>query len=464
MTGRDQIIAALSGVVTPGCILTDSGDMQRYLTDWRRQFHGKAACVVRPSSTGEVADILRCCAEMNVAVVPHGGNTGLAGGAIPDDSAGQVVISLERMNRIRALDATALLIEAEAGVILQTAQEAARAAGRKLPVSIASEGSATIGGIVATNAGGLNVLRYGMTRDLVLGLEVVLADGTIVNGMRKLRKNNAGQDWKQLFIGTEGSLGLVTAAVLRLVPKPRHRAVAMVSVESVDQAVSLLDMALTSVGETLTAFELLSASALAHVKRHFGKEAPIRQGNWFLLIEAASSLSGLDRAFEDLMTTAFEQALATDGVVAASEAQANALWALREHITEAESRAGYSMKHDVSLPLRSIASFIEEFGMALDAIDPHAAPNVFGHLGDGNLHVNVILSDTAKAQVIMQTVHDLVATRGGSISAEHGLGQYRLDEWMRLTPRAERELVGLLKRTLDPRAILNPGKAVPGNE
>jgi len=460
--GRDQIIAALSAELPPDAILTESSDVQPYLTDWRKQFRGKAACVVRPSSTREVAAVVRCCATMNVPVVPHGGNTGLAGGAIPDDSGTQVVISLDRMTKIRELDPTGLFIEAEAGVILQTAQDAAASAGRKLPISIASEGSATIGGVIATNAGGLNVLRYGMARDLVLGLEVVLADGTVVNGLRKLRKNNAGQDWKQLFIGTEGSLGLITAAVLRLVPTQRYRAVAMISVDSVDGAIGLLDKALTSVGDSLTAFELLSAGSLSQVEKYFGKDIPIKHGNWFILIEASSCLPGLENAFEDFMTAAFEQDLATDGVMASSEAQADLLWALRELISEAEARAGYSVKHDVSLPLRLISSFIDEFGQKLEEIDPSAVPNVFGHLGDGNLHVNVILTDPSKARVIMRTVHDLVAARGGSISAEHGLGQYRVDEWMRLTPQSEKELVVLVKRALDPRSILNRGKAVTG--
>jgi FAD/FMN-containing dehydrogenase len=461
MRDAEGIAASFRALVGADAVVTDPAAMAPYLTDWRGMFTGRAACVLRPRNTAEVSAILRHCDGAGIAVVPQGGNTGLAGGATPDAGGLQVVLSLSRMAAIRDIDPTGLSVEVEAGAILQTVREAVAGAGRLLPVSIAAEGSATIGGIVSTNAGGVNVLRYGMTRDLVLGLEVVLADGTVVNGLRRLRKDNAGQDWKQLFIGTEGSLGIVTAAVLRLVPRPTRRMVALISVPELPAALTLFDHALSTIGEALSAFELISAPSLDLVARHFSLTPPVAGGEWYLLIEAASTLPGLHAAAEALMEHAFTEGWASDGVIAASEAQADGLWALREHVTEAEAREGRSIKHDVSVPLRAMPRFLSRFAAELARIAPEARPNIFGHLGDGNLHVNVLLPPDCAAEPVMRAVHDLVAGEGGSISAEHGLGQYRLGEWERLRPAPERALVTRVKRALDPRGVLNPGKAVP---
>lgn len=461
MTDPKAFLADLRAVAARGTVITDPDLMAGYLTDWRHMFSGQALAVLRPRDSNEVAAIMRICAAAGVAVVPQGGNTGLAGGATPAGARPQVVLSLSRMNAIRAIDPVGLCLEVEAGAILQTVREAVAAKGRMLPVAIAAEGSATIGGIIATNAGGVNVLRYGMTRDLVLGLEVVLADGTIVSALRPLRKDNAAQHWKQLFIGSEGSLGIVTAAVLRLLPQMAHRSVALVSVPDIETALTLFSHAQTALGDALTSFELMEAATLDRVKTHFGLVAPIAAGAWYLLIEAGSTLPGLSEATEKMLEKAFEQGWATDGVVAASEAQADALWALRERITEAEAKTGPSLKHDVSLPLGAFPAFLGRLGADLARICPGAQPNIFGHLGDGNLHVNVILPKGAPGDAVMRLVHDLVHAHQGSISAEHGLGQYRVAEWERLTAAPEQALVGRIKAALDPQGLLNPGKAVP---
>jgi FAD/FMN-containing dehydrogenase len=315
-----------------------------------------------------------------------------------------------------------------------------------------------IGGVIAANAGGVNVLRYGMTRSFVLGLEVVLADGTVLNGLRRLRKDNAGYDWKQLFIGSEGTLGIVTAAVLRLTPRPVHTTTALLAVPDPASALRLLDMAQTAMGDTISAFELISGQSIALVTRHAGLTCPIAEGEWFLLIEAGSSLTGLREAAEGLLEQAFEQGLAVDGVVAESGAQAAQLWALREHVTEAEAREGKSIKHDISVPLTAIPAFLDAAKAALDAAVPGTRLNVFGHLGDGNLHYNVLVDAAHVGEEVNRTVHDVVARFDGSISAEHGIGQYRVGELERLRAPAEQALSRRIKAALDPHELLNPGK------
>lgn len=455
------LINSLRQIVGAAAVLTEPHDVAPYATDWRRMFRGQPACVVRPGSTAEVAAVVGACRQHRVAIVPQGGNTGLAGGATPDASGTEVVLSLARMTAIRGLDTVGLTVEVEAGAILQTVKEAVAKEGRLLPISLAAEGSATIGGLVSTNAGGVNVLRYGMTRALTLGLEVVLADGTIVNGLRRLRKDNAGYDWKQLIIGSEGTLAIVTAAVLRLVPQSRYSVTALLSVPDVAVAIAMFDLAMTEVGETLSAFELISGSGMALVSKHAGLEPPIAAGAWFVLIEAASSLQGLNEAVQRLLEIAFEKGWALDGVVAESGAQAARLWALRENLTEAEGREGPSVKHDVSMPLTAMPTFLAEVDIALAQAAPGARLNVFGHLGDGNLHVNVLTGPDHEALKINQAIHDIVTLHGGSISAEHGLGQYRVAEWQRLRPSSEQELVTRLKGALDPDGRLNPGKVVP---
>jgi FAD/FMN-containing dehydrogenase len=434
-------------------------EVEPFATDWRGMFHGAPLCVARPATTDQVAAVVRACAQAGVAIAPQGGNTGLAGGATPQD--GAVVLSLGRMTAIRDLDPVGLTVTAEAGAPLLAVKQAAEAAGRLLPISLAAEGTATIGGVVSTNAGGINVLRYGMTRALTLGLEVVLPDGTVVDGLRRLRKDNAGPDWAQLFIGAEGTLGAVTAAVLRLAARPRHTVTALLSCPDPDACLCLFDRAVTELGDSLQAFELISGESLALVARHGGPAAPGEPAPWRLLIEAGATFGGLAEAAEGLMAAAFEEGWATDGVLASSQAQAAALWALRERITEAEARDGPSAKHDVSVPLTAVPEFLRRLPAALAAAAPAARPNVFGHLGDGNLHANVLLSPDCDAGAVTRAVHDLTHDLGGSISAEHGLGQYRVAEWMRLTPAGERRLAGLARAALDPRGLMNPGKGAP---
>ncbi|MFC0219499.1 FAD-binding oxidoreductase [Pseudochelatococcus lubricantis] len=461
-TGRTALVDELIAIAGPGAVLTDAADMEPYAVDWRRMFFGTPLCVVRPAATQEVADIVRACARHGAAVVPQGGNTGLAGGATPDGSGGEVVLSLQRMACIRALDPVGMTMEVEAGAILQTVREAALEQGRMFPTGIGAEGSATIGGIVSTNAGGVNVLRYGMTRALVLGLEVVLADGTVVNGLRRLRKDNAGYDWKQLFIGSEGTLGIVTAAVLRLVPAPQHSVTAFIAVPDIDAALAFYSLAQSRIGDTLSAFELISATSVGLQEKHFGLKSPASGGQWFILLEGASSLAGIGEAVESLLAEAFESGLAVDGVAAASQQQARALWEIRERITEAEGREGRSVKHDISVPVTAIPAFLTDAGKALEELSPALRLNVFGHLGDGNLHYNVIMAGPGDdGAAINRTVHDAVLRHGGSISAEHGLGQYRVGEWLRTKTPAEQALSAALKQTLDPAGLLNPGKVLP---
>ncbi|MXQ10593.1 FAD-binding oxidoreductase [Microvirga makkahensis] len=460
MSIPSDLPARLAEALGPSAVITEGPDLEPYAVDWRKLFPGRPACVVRPSSTDQVVRIVHICREAGASIVPQGGNTGLAGGAVPDASGTQIVLSLTRMAAVRELDAVGMTIEAEAGCILKVAQDAAAAVGRLLPISLAAEGSATIGGVVAANAGGVNVLRYGMTRNLVLGLEVVLPDGTLANGLRRLRKDNAGYDWKQLFIGSEGTLGIVTAAVLRLVPRPKHSVTALLSVTDPDAALRLLALAQDDLGDQISAFELISGTSLQLVAKHAGLKAPIAEGEWFVLIEAASSLAGLREAAETMLGAAFEREIALDGVIAESGAQAAQLWALREHVTESEAREGKSVKHDVSVPLTAVPRFLAEAGKTLAAGVPGTRVNAFGHLGDGNIHYNVLVDEGHDAAIVNRIVHDAVAAHGGSISAEHGIGQYRVGELVRYRSGAEMTLARKLKRTLDPGGLLNPGKVL----
>lgn len=460
MAGQDALLDQLRTICGPAAVLTAPGDIEPYCVDWKRSFVGSPLCVVRPGGTGEVAAIVAACRMHGASIVPQGGNTGLAGGATPDASSSQVLLSLNRLSRVRSLDPVGMTVEVEAGAILQSVKEEAAKRDRMLPVSLAAEGSATIGGIVSTNAGGVNVLRYGMTRALVLGLEVVLADGTIVDGLRHLRKDNAGYDWKQLFIGAEGTLGIVTAAVLRLVPMPRHSVTALLSVAGVEMAIALYAKAQSEIGDVLCAFELISEETIALVEKHAGLKSPIAAGEWFLLIEATSSLAGLETAMEALLAAAFEEELALDGVVAASHQQAQSLWALREHVTEAEAREGRGLKHDISVPLPAVPAFLADARAAVAAASDAARLNVFGHLGDGNLHYNVLLGSEDDPAAVNRAVHDAVVRHRGSISAEHGLGQYRVGEWQRTRATAEQALAHAIKQAIDPAGLFNPGKVL----
>lgn len=456
-----ELLGALRQLLGDRGVITDSADLEPYCHDWRHMFQGRPLCVVLPCSTKEVAEVVRLCRSAGVSIVPQGGNTGLSGGATPDMSGLQVVLSMSRMNAIRAIDVVGETLEVEAGCILQTAQEAVAGHGLLLPISLAAEGSAQIGGVVSTNAGGTNVLRYGMARARILGLEVVTADGEILDGMRRLRKDNAGYDWKQWFVGTEGTLGIVTAAVLQLAPLPRHSVTALLAIPCAEDAIQVLCAARRAIGETLTGFELMSGAALELVVRHQHLKLPLGEGAWYVLLEASSSLAGLRDATESLLSDVLEQGHASDGVVAASERQAAELWALRESITEAEGKEGRSLKHDVSVPISAIPEFLRAADQAVADRFPGVRINAFGHAGDGNIHYNVIVPSGLDVASLNAVVHDVVVAHGGSISAEHGVGQYRVDELLRCRAAGEIKLANRIKRALDPDNRLNPGKVVP---
>jgi len=406
-----------------------------------------------------------------VAMVPQGGNTGLCGGATPLADGAAVVISLARMNRVRAVDPDNDTLTVEAGCTLAAVQEAAQAAGRLFPLSLASEGSCRIGGNLSTNAGGVQVLRYGNTRDLVLGLEVVLPDGRVWDGLRGLRKDNTGYDLKQLFIGAEGTLGIVTAAVLKLFPAIRSRATAWVAVPDPRAAVRLLGMLRAACGDRVSAFEIVGRTALGLVLRHIpGARDPLAGAPaWTVLVELSDPAvdAPLDDQLQAVLGEAFAQGLAGDVAVAASGAQAQALWALREDISEAQRIEGVSIKHDVSVPVSRIPDFLERASEALAARWPDVRVVAFGHIGDGNLHYNLsksVADDNAafvaRTPEVNRIVHDLVCELGGSISAEHGLGQLKREEVLRYKPALEMELMRRVKQAFDPAGLMNPGKVL----
>ena len=456
-------LAGLHALLGDKGLLTDPAEMAGFAIDWRKLFPGKPLAVARPSTTQEVSAVMAYCHRHSVAVVPQGGNTGMAGGAVPDTSGRELVLSLARMNRLRGIDPVGMTLVAESGVVLQTAQEAAADVNRLLPISLAAEGSATIGGVISTNAGGVNVLRYGMARAMVLGLEVVLPDGRVVDGLRQLRKDNAGYDWKQIFIGTEGTLGIVTAAVLRLMPRPTHRLTALVSVPDPQAALDFLVLAQDALGDTISAFELISGFSIGLVHTHFGLSCPVAAGQWYVLIEAGATLSGLREAVETSFEKAFGQGCVLDGTIAESDRQSTDLWMLRERITESEAKESKSVKHDVSIPIPSIPQFLIEAGQALDKHAAGTRVNCFGHLGDGNLHYNVLI-DGHDPHDINRIVHDVVERFGGSISAEHGIGQYRVDELALRRSDSEQVLARMIKTAIDPMDLMNPGKVLSRRE
>ena len=449
-------------------VLVAADDVAPFCTDWRGRYSGNALCVALPGSTEEVAAVVRACVAAGVAVVPQGGNTGLCGGATP--TGGEVVVSLRRMNRIRAIDADNNSITVEAGCTLHAVQEAAREADRLFPLSLAAEGSATIGGNLSTNAGGVQVLRYGNARELTLGLEVVLADGRIWNGLRALRKDNTGYDLKHLFIGAEGTLGLITAATLKLFPRPRTHATAWVAVPDPASAVRLLGRLRDAAGDNVTAFEIVGRPALELVLRHIpnARDPLLGKPAWQVLIElgGSSDMGGdLSATLERALEAAAEDGIVNDAVLAASEAQTAALWALRENVSEAQKIEGISIKHDIAVPVSRIAEFIARADAALRAAFPEVRIICFGHIGDGNLHYNQSRSDAqsndefiAQTGAVNRIVHDLVHGLGGSISAEHGLGQLKREEVLRYKSQTEMDLMRAVKQALDPRGLMNPGK------
>ena len=455
----------LRAVVGASRVLTGAADLAPYCTDWRGRYTGKASCVVLPGTTDEVAAVVGICAEAGTPIVPQGGNTGLCGGATP--IGGEVVINLRRMNRIRGIDADNNSITVEAGCTLHAVQEAATAADRLFPLSLAAEGSATIGGNLATNAGGVQVLRYGNARELTLGLEVVLADGRIWNGLRALRKDNTGYDLKHLFIGAEGTLGLITAATLKLFPRPRTQATAWVAVPDPAAAVGLLARLRDAAGDNVTAFEIVGRPALELVLKHIPSARDPLAGKpaWQVLIELSGARDDLSASLEQALQEAAADGLVDDAALAASEAQTAALWALRENVSEAQKIEGVSIKHDIAVPVSRIAEFIARTDAALLKAFPQVRIVCFGHIGDGNLHYNQSKSDVqsnsefiGQTEAVNRIVHDLVHDLGGSISAEHGLGQLKREEVLRYKSETEMGLMRAVKQALDPRGLMNPGK------
>ncbi len=461
------LLERLQSIVGPGGWTTDPVDLEPHLTEWRGVYTGRTLAMVSPRTAAEVSDIVVACAESGVAIVPQGGNTSMCGGAVPDDSGEQVILSLGKMNRVRNVDAMNFSMEVDAGCILVNAQEAAKQAGRYLPLSLGAEGSCQVGGNIATNAGGMNVGRYGTARALVLGLEVVLADGTILNSLRSLRKDTAGYDLKQLFIGSEGTLGIITAASLRLFPDPGPLSTALVGIESAGKAVDLLGHLKSVLDDRIESFELVSRRVFGIVLEHvadaslpFDTEYP-----WYVLVETATG-SNADVLQEGLASAA-ETDLLLDAVIAKNEGESAELWRLRHSIAEAERQDGKSLKHDISVPLSRMQEFLIRGDELLLRLRPDAKLVAFGHVGDGNLHYNVVLprdlSDEewfAEGNRVTRGIYDLVQDVGGSFSAEHGVGQSKrvwLEDY-RAGP--ELDLMRQLKKTLDPANILNPGKVI----
>jgi FAD/FMN-containing dehydrogenase len=468
--GGATVIERLKRIVGDANVLTQSSDLEPYVVDWRGRYRGAARAVVRPATTAEVSAVVSACADANVALVPQGGNTGMCGAATPDATGDEIVVSLARMRGIRAIDRANATLTAEAGVTLAAAQAAAAEAGLLFPLSLASEGSCTIGGNLSTNAGGTAVIRYGNARDLVLGVEVVLADGRVWDGLRGLRKDNTGYDLKQCFIGSEGTLGIITAAVLKLFAAPRTRATALAAVDDLRHAVELLRTLKQALGDRVVGFEVASDVALALSRKHHPDlPDPLPGHRWYALLQIDDSApdAPLGTLVENALARAAGDGIVADATLAQSSEQAARLWALRENISEAQRREGPNVKHDISLPISAIPAFVDEAGTAVVGAFPGARLVVFGHLGDGNLHYNVAAPQGASAQrflehthAINRIVHDRVVAAGGSISAEHGIGQLKRDELAHYKSPLELELMRRIKAALDPRGLLNPGKVL----
>jgi FAD/FMN-containing dehydrogenase len=462
--------AALAAVVGADQVLAE-GDLSAWEQDWRRRWRGRSLAVVRPGSTAEVAAVVKACAAHGVSLVPQGGNTGLVGGGVPDATGTQVLLSLHRMNRVRAIDSANLAITAEAGCVLQAVQEAAAAQGLMFPLSLAAEGSCTLGGNLATNAGGTQVLRYGNTRALCLGLEVVTADGDVWDGLSGLRKDNTGYDLRDLFIGSEGTLGIITAATMVLVPQPAAITTAMAAVASMRDAVALLELSRARLGAGLTGFEVMGRFALDLVAKHFpALPRPLPAAPWTVLLEQSDN-EGQEQArtrFEALLGDALERGLIQDAAVAESLAQSQGLWHVRESIPLAQSEEGLNIKHDIALPVSAIPDFVEQTDVALQAHIPGVRLVNFGHLGDGNLHYNVQapVGGDAKRFLAEQEhavngiVYDAVQRFGGSISAEHGVGELKREEIVERKSAVAIELMRRIKLALDPQQRLNPNRVL----
>ena len=468
----DTLLADIRDVVGDRGLLTDPADTDAYAEDWRRLYRGHAAAVVRPGSTQELADVVRLCAGAGVSIVPQGGNTSMVGGATPNANRSQIIVSLARMNRVDNVDPVDMTLTLQAGVTLKAAQNAAADAGCLLPLSISSEGSAQIGGVLATNAGGNNTVRYGNARDLVLGLEVVLPDGEVWNGLRRLRKDNTGYCLRQLFCGSEGTLGIITAAVLKLVPQPRELVVALCSVASPQAGLDLFSRFQAHDPAAVQAFEYMSGAGMGFVLAHIpGAVVPLAEpAQHYILVELATPRpeAGLRLGMELVLEKALEDGVVIDATIAESEAQRAAIWRLREEHAEAQKREGASVKNDVSVPVSKVPELIRRATIACEALIPGIRVVPFGHLGDGNIHFNLeqpVDADAgwflAQDHRIMDTVNEVVRDLDGSFSAEHGVGQlkpYMMPDWR---GGAELATMQRIKAALDPLGIMNPGKVLP---
>ena len=451
----------------------DQAAIAPWLTDWRGRYTGASMAMLSPADTAETVAIVAACAEAGVALVPQGGNTSMVAGATPPADGSALLLSLRRLDRIRALSIEDNVVVAEAGVVLEALHQAAEAAGRRFPLSLAAKGSATVGGLVSTNAGGTQVLRFGPMRALLLGIEAVLPDGSLFEGLSALRKDNRGYDLRQLLAGAEGTLGIVTAASLRLVPAAGTRAVAWVGLDRPDAALALLRLLEARLGEAIESFEIVPAEGLALVLAHIaGARAPLAGAHrWHVLIEATAPQAGADLAerLEAALGVALADGLASDAAIATSEAQADALWRLRESMSEAERKDGMAAKHDVSVPVSAMPRFLDAAKAAVEARFPGTRVLAFGHLGDGNVHFNVRAPAgaddrawlAAEGEAVSAFVHDLVAAEGGSLSAEHGIGQLKRAEFARTADRPRLAALRAIKGALDPLGLLNPGKLLP---
>jgi FAD/FMN-containing dehydrogenase len=465
-----NIPASLAELLGPVAVQTAPEDMAPFLTDHRGLYRGAAAAVVLPRDTAQVAQLLGWCNTHRVPVVPQGGNTGYCGGATPDGSGRAIVLAMRRMNRIRSVDPLNFALVAEAGCTLAAVQAAARDAARHFPLSLGSEGTCQIGGNLATNAGGTAVLRHGTARDLTLGVEAVLADGSVFSQLAPLRKDNTGYDLRNLLIGSEGTLGVITAACLKLYPAPRHRATAWVGIPSPAAAIELLARLRTASADALCTLELVPAVALQLVLRHVpaARDPGVRESPWYLLVEVSDSGNAdPGEPLRDALGAALAAGLVTDAALAPGEAQRDAFWRLRESVPEAQRLAGGSLKHDISVPVASIPAFIEQGAALCARLAPEGYLVAYGHAGDGNLHFNLNqragtdrAAFFAREAALRRAVHDLVASFGGSFSAEHGIGQLKVDELRRYAQPAELAAMHRIKQALDPHGILNPGKVL----
>ena len=457
----------LKSIVGPAGITSSDTDLEPHLTEWRDIWRGETLLMVSPDSTEQVSAVVRACSEAGTAIVPQGGNTGLCGGAIPDSSGKQVILSLSRLNQIRSISVSDYSMVAEAGCILETLQNAADEAGLFFPLSLAAEGSCQIGGNLSTNAGGINVLRYGTARNQALGLEVVLADGTIWNGLRSLRKDTAGYDLKQMFIGAEGTLGVITAACLRLYPAVHNANTVLLALPSAAAAVEALAILRGELADQLQAFELIPARAVRYVLRHIPSiKFPLAvESPWYVLLESTGAPA--NEELENRLMALHENGLATDIVIAKSRAEANDLWRLRHAISEAQKKEGASLKHDVSVPVSRVGEFLVAAEAAVLRQMPDVRTVAFGHVGDGNIHFNLSQPKQWTAEAFLaererlaKVVYDVVDSCGGSISAEHGIGQAKREDLVHYRGETEIKLMRAIKSALDPANIMNPGKVI----